>query len=47
MQSGDISILINGKPSPAYLALPDSGSSPGVLVLHAWWGPQPFLQILL
>src|SRR5688500_8303246 len=27
----------------AYLALPESGSGPGVLVLHAWWGRTQFI----
>jgi len=48
MQTGDISIQINGKPSPAYLAAPEQGGSPGsgpgVLVLHAWWGLNPFFK---
>jgi len=26
-----------------YLALPESGSGPGVLVIHAWWGRTPFI----
>ncbi|MCC9078558.1 dienelactone hydrolase family protein [Litorilinea aerophila] len=29
-----------------YLALPPSGSGPGVLLLHAWWGLNPFIQEL-
>src|SRR5262245_47416004 len=30
----------------AYLAVPEHGSGPGVVVLHAWWGlTQPFQQV--
>ena len=28
----------NGRTISAYLAVPEQGSGPGVLVLHAWWG---------
>ncbi len=28
----------NGRTISAYLAVPEGGSGPGVLVLHAWWG---------
>ncbi len=44
MQTGEISIQINGQPTPAYLAVPASGGGPGVLVLHAWWGLNPFFK---
>lgn len=29
-----------------YLALPETGKGPGVLVLHAWWGLNPFFKNL-
>src|SRR5713226_5445169 len=28
----------DGRTISAYLAVPEGGSGPGVLVLHAWWG---------
>ena len=36
----------NGRTISAYLAVPEHGSGPGVLVLHAWWGlTEPFRQV--
>ncbi len=36
----------DGRTISAYLAVPDHGSGPGVLVLHAWWGlTEPFRQV--
>ncbi|HJT55349.1 MAG TPA: dienelactone hydrolase family protein [Ktedonobacteraceae bacterium] len=35
----------NGRTISGYLAVPEQGSGPGVLVLHAWWGlTEPFRQ---
>lgn len=31
---------------PYYVAVPKSGSGPGVLVLHSWWGLNPFFKEL-
>ncbi len=36
----------DGKTISAYLAVPEHGSGPGVVILHAWWGlTQPFQQV--
>ena len=35
---------INGRTVEGYLALPERGHGPGVLVLHAWWGLTPFFK---
>jgi carboxymethylenebutenolidase len=35
----------NGSAAPGYLATPEGGAGPGVVVLHEWWGlTEPFRQ---
>lgn len=31
-------VLIDDRELRLYVAAPDSGSQPGVLLLHPWWG---------
>jgi carboxymethylenebutenolidase len=36
----------NGPAAPGYLATPESGAGPGVVVLHEWWGlTEPFRDV--
>ena len=36
----------DGRTISGYLAVPEHGSGPGVVVLHAWWGlTEPFRQV--
>src|SRR5260370_19856505 len=36
----------NGRTISGYLAVPEHGSGPGVVVLHEWWGlTEPFRQV--
>lgn len=39
-----IELAVDDRAIDGYLALPESGEGPGVLVLHAWWGLTPFFR---
>lgn len=44
-QKNELTLDVNGRPVKAYLTAPETGG-PGVLVLHAWWGLNPFFKNL-
>lgn len=46
MKAQDITFEANGKTAKGYLALPTQSNAPGVIVLHAWWGLNPFFKSL-
>ena len=46
MSGQKITFDVNGQPASGYLAIPAQSNAPGVLVLHAWWGLNPFFERL-
>ena len=46
MSGQDITFDANGQPVSGYLATPSESNAPGVIVLHAWWGLNPFFKSL-
>ena len=40
----DVEFQANGSTAPGYLAVPDSGSGPGVVVLQEWWGLEDHIK---
>ena len=46
MNGQDVTFDAAGKPAKGYLALPSQSNAPGVIVLHAWWGLNPFFKRL-
>jgi len=46
MNGEDIRFEVDGKPANGYLSLPAQAEASGVIVLHAWWGLNPFFKSL-
>jgi carboxymethylenebutenolidase len=46
MSGQDITFDVNSEPANGYLSLPSQEAAPGVIVLHAWWGLNPFFKSL-
>jgi carboxymethylenebutenolidase len=46
MNGQDVTFEVEGKPANGYLALPSQTNASGVIVLHAWWGLNPFFKSL-
>ena len=46
MNGYGINFEVDGQSAAGYLALPTQANAPGVIVLHAWWGLNPFFKSL-
>src|SRR5919106_3644746 len=46
MTGKEFTFDVADKPANGYLALPSQPDAPGVIVLHAWWGLNPFFKRL-
>jgi carboxymethylenebutenolidase len=46
MSGQEVTFDVNGQPAKGYLATSSQLNAPGVIVLHAWWGLNPFFQSL-
>ena len=40
----DVEFQANGATAPGYLAVPESGSGPGTIVLQEWWGLEDHIE---
>lgn len=46
MNGQTVTFDVEGKPANGYLTSPAQPNAPGVIVLHAWWGLNPFFKRL-